>query len=83
MGVDTTPIHSNYVLQQRLYTDVKLVYLGHFTSVGPDALILYSNYVTEHILHMDVKCSLQAILLLTVPKLCNRTELHMDVKCDA
>ncbi len=62
-------MHSNYVIEQRLYTDVNCYEPGHFTAVAPDALILYSNYLIEQILHMDIKCTVQAILLLWVEKL--------------
>ncbi len=59
-------MHSNYVIEQSLYTDVNVVNQGRFTAVATDALILYSNYLIEQILHMDVKCTAQAISLLWV-----------------
>jgi hypothetical protein len=61
------PMHSIYVIEQRLYMDVKYSVPGQFYLCGCRcSAIIFKYYVTEHILHMDVKCSVQAILLLRV-----------------
>jgi hypothetical protein len=82
-------MHSNYVIEQRLYTDVKCNEPGPFYCCGSrcsDIVFKLSNrtdiahgckmYCTGHFYCCGWRNS-------GVLKLFKRTELHMDVKCDA